>query len=157
MLLGELLVAHGFVTVAETKAALARQQNHGGRIGENFIALGLITKTALEGILRKQYELALAVLNCENSLAKAKQVYGSDHPKTNRQRCYLPQALVATGNLAEALDLAQTAFAGHKAAFGEEHSWTRESAQVVADVLDAINCSGSSDKPVDVLVPTSNR
>src|SRR5271166_1386183 len=151
MLLGELLVAQGFVTVADTEAALARQKNYGGRIGENFIALGMITKATLEGILRKQYELASAVLNYENLLAKAQQIHGSDHPKTNRQRFYLSQALIVAGNPAEALNLAQAALAGHEAALGGEHCWTRASAQAVADALAALNRTALSDKPADVL------
>ena len=115
MLIGELLVAQGFVTVADTELALAHQKNYGGRIGENFIA-GLITKSTLDGVLRKQHELALVVLNYENSVAKAKQIHGSVHPETNRQRFYLARALIAAGNPAEAVDLAQTALAGHEAA-----------------------------------------
>jgi Tetratricopeptide repeat len=154
MLLGELLVAQGFVTVADTEAASARQKNYGGRIGENFIALGLITKATLEAILRKQYELASAVLNYENLLAKAQQIHGTDHPKTNRQRFYLAQALIAAGNPAEALNLAQAALAGHEAALGGEHSWTRASAQVVADALAALNRTALSDEPADVLSPS---
>src|ERR1700751_2466469 len=104
MLIGELLVAQGLVTVAETELALARQKNHGGRIGENFIALGLITKSKLDGVLRKQHELALVVLNYENLVAKAKRIHGSDHPETNRQRFYLARALIDVGNTAEAVD-----------------------------------------------------
>ena len=157
MLLGELLVAQGFVTVADTELALARQKNYGGRIGESFIALGLIAKSTLDGVLRKQHELASAVLNYENLAAKAKQIHGSDHPETNRQRFYLARALIAAGNPAEAVDLAQTALAGHEAALGGDHSWTRESAQLVADALAALNRTTSSDKPGNVLAPSINR
>jgi hypothetical protein len=51
MLLGDVLVAHGFVTREEVNAALARQASHGGRLGENLLALGMISEAQLENAL----------------------------------------------------------------------------------------------------------
>jgi len=43
MQLGDMLVARGLVTPADVEEALARQVREGGRLGENLIAMGLIT------------------------------------------------------------------------------------------------------------------
>jgi len=43
MRLGEVLVAHNFVTVGAVEAALARQRGQGGRLGDNLVALGHMT------------------------------------------------------------------------------------------------------------------
>jgi hypothetical protein len=146
MLLGELLVAQGLATHADVKTALACQELFGGRIGDHLIALGIVTKEMLQGALRKQYEIAKAVLAAEDLLAKFERTYGSGHQLTNRQRIRLASALKAAGRLAEALSLAQTALAGHQDAFGGEHAWTREAARAVAGVLAAQELAASTGK-----------
>jgi hypothetical protein len=52
MFLGEILVANGFVTKEEVDAALARQQEFGGLLGENLLALGVISEEKLERALQ---------------------------------------------------------------------------------------------------------
>ncbi len=51
MLLGETLVAHGFVTTQDIERAIERQKSEGGRIGDNLLALGLISPEVLETAL----------------------------------------------------------------------------------------------------------
>lgn len=51
MLLGEVLIANGFITPAEVEAALARQRLKGGALGENLVALGAITPEELRHAL----------------------------------------------------------------------------------------------------------
>ena len=51
MLLGDVLVAHGYVTREEVDAALERQTRQGGRLGENLLALGLLSETQLQEAL----------------------------------------------------------------------------------------------------------
>jgi hypothetical protein len=51
MNLGELLVGRGLVTRADIDAALARQLVEGGRLGENLIALGLLTADQLSSVI----------------------------------------------------------------------------------------------------------
>lgn len=53
MHLGELLVLTKLVTRAQLDEALARQQQGGGRLGDNLVALGSLTKEALDGFLAK--------------------------------------------------------------------------------------------------------
>ena len=51
MNLGELLVGRGLVTRADIDAALERQLVEGGRLGENLIALGLLTGDQLSSVI----------------------------------------------------------------------------------------------------------
>ena len=53
MLLGEILVAHGLIQPADLEAAFDRQREYGGRLGDNLVALDLITSEQLEGLLHQ--------------------------------------------------------------------------------------------------------
>ena len=74
-------------------------------------------------------ERALAI--CENTL-------GSEHPNTNRARCNLSRVHLMSGQPTEALTLGETALAAHDKALGRDHAWTKDSARVTADALDAL-------------------
>ncbi len=49
--LGDLLVQAGLVTVTDVSMALEHQATHGGRLGENLVAMGLLDRNALEAFL----------------------------------------------------------------------------------------------------------
>lgn len=51
--LGDLLIRAGLATEQEINQALERQVSLGGRLGENLVALGVITPAALEGFLHR--------------------------------------------------------------------------------------------------------
>jgi len=51
MRLGEIVVGRGFATVAQIEAATKRQKTHGGRLGANLIAMGVITTEQLDLII----------------------------------------------------------------------------------------------------------
>lgn len=51
MQLGDMLVARGLVSLADIEAALARQAKEGGRLGENLIALGLVTADQIAAVV----------------------------------------------------------------------------------------------------------
>ncbi len=51
MQLGEMLVAKGLITPADVEAALARQAKEGGRIGENLVAMGLVTADQIASLV----------------------------------------------------------------------------------------------------------
>ena len=53
MQIGEILIAAGAVTAEDVRAALERQRSAGGRLGDNLVALGLITAQRLDGILKE--------------------------------------------------------------------------------------------------------
>ena len=51
MFLGDILVGRGLVSAADIEAALARQLTEGGRLGDNLIAMGLLTAEQLADVL----------------------------------------------------------------------------------------------------------
>ena len=51
MFLGEILIANGFVSRKDVDAALARQRTSGGALGDNLVALGVITEDKLKRAL----------------------------------------------------------------------------------------------------------
>src|SRR5437763_373615 len=51
MQLGDMLVARGLVTAEDVEEALARQNKEGGRLGENPIAMGLITADQIAAVI----------------------------------------------------------------------------------------------------------
>src|SRR5436190_3219830 len=51
MFLGDILVGRGLVSAADIEAALARQLTEGGRLGDNLIAMGLLTAEQLTDVL----------------------------------------------------------------------------------------------------------
>ena len=51
MQLGDILVGRGLVTPADIEAALARQLTEGGRLGDNLIAMGLLTAEQLAEVI----------------------------------------------------------------------------------------------------------
>jgi hypothetical protein len=143
MQLGELLLTRNLITRGDLSAALARQEASGGRIGDNLVAMGLITKKTLDEALRAQYALAKSILDAEDLLAKSKRILGNGDPKTNRIRCRLAAALAAGGRPEEALSVAQMAQAGLLQKLGHEHQWTKEAAQAVADAAAALERAAS--------------
>jgi tetratricopeptide (TPR) repeat protein len=92
----------------------------------------------LAALLQDQGELARARPLYERALAIYQEALGPDHPDTNRGRRNLARLLVATGCPAEALGLGQTALAAHESALGPSDVWTKDSARVTADALDAL-------------------
>jgi hypothetical protein len=60
---------------------------------------------------------------------------GPEHPNTNLVRCNLSQLVM--GDSTEALVLSGTALAAQVKVLGRNHLWTKHSARVTADALDA--------------------
>ncbi|TNE34511.1 MAG: AAA family ATPase [Alphaproteobacteria bacterium] len=48
MLIGDILLAHGLVTPEDIKIAIHRQKENGGRLGDNLVALGVMTQEQLD-------------------------------------------------------------------------------------------------------------
>src|SRR3546814_13356883 len=53
MQIGEILIAAGAVTAEDVQEALRRQRSAGGLMGDNLVALGLITAPRPESILKE--------------------------------------------------------------------------------------------------------
>jgi len=61
MAIGELLLAKGIITEDQHKAVLRQQKIAGGRLGDNLVALGFITRRDLEAILQEPPPVAKSV------------------------------------------------------------------------------------------------
>ncbi len=53
MLLGDILVAKGLVSLADIEQAVQRQVEQGGRLGDNLIALGVVTQEQLDEVFNE--------------------------------------------------------------------------------------------------------
>jgi hypothetical protein len=53
MRLGDLLVRMKMVTEDDIARAMARQVNHGGRLGDNLVAIGVVTQKALDAFIHR--------------------------------------------------------------------------------------------------------
>ena len=51
--LGELLTRAKLVTAKDVKTALERMKEHGGRLGENLVAIGAIRQDVLDGFIHR--------------------------------------------------------------------------------------------------------
>jgi len=85
---------------------------------------------------RRFYERTLAIwLGTEHPFAAA---MGPEHPSTNRVRCELSRVLLMSAQPTETLTLGETALTAHDKVLGPNHVWTKDSARVTADALDAL-------------------
>jgi Tetratricopeptide repeat len=73
----------------------------------------------------------------ESTIAIAERALGLGHPLTQRYRSHCPRHFLDTGRAAEALSFPRAALATHETISGPNHRWTRDSARVTADALDA--------------------
>jgi tetratricopeptide (TPR) repeat protein len=92
----------------------------------------------LAGLLQSHDDLAGAQPRFERAIAIREKTLGSGDRVTNRDRCQLARVLLAMGHPAQALALSQTALAAHDKALGPNDPWTKDSARVNAEALDAL-------------------
>jgi hypothetical protein len=134
MQFGELLIRQGLATSEQVAAALDRQSSQGGRLGTHLVAMGVLTVDQLLTLLRGQQEADAALELCERTLKRTQLIFGNNHPNTHRAQYNLGRALLAAGRPAEAAPYAEAARAGLERALGNDHAWTLESAQLLANV-----------------------
>jgi tetratricopeptide (TPR) repeat protein len=94
----------------------------------NNLAKSLFLQGDLKGA-RPLYERALAI---------HEKALGPEHPNTNRSRSNLSHLFLMSGQPTEALSLGETALTAHDKVLGRHHIWTKDSARVTADALDAL-------------------
>jgi tetratricopeptide (TPR) repeat protein len=75
----------------------------------------------------------------KRAIAIGEKALGGKHFLTQRFCSCYARHVLDTGRPAEALPLAEAALATHEASVGLNHPWTKDSARVAADVLDALN------------------
>jgi tetratricopeptide (TPR) repeat protein len=73
----------------------------------------------------------------KRAVAIGEKVVGLGHPLTQRYHSLYARLFLDTGRAAQALSVAQAALATHEATLDPNHSWTKDSARVTADALDA--------------------
>src|ERR1700722_15548581 len=99
------------------------------------------TATSLNNLaflLQAQGDLAAARPLLERALTIDEKVLGSSHALTERFRSNHARVLLDSGRPSEALCAAERALAAHEATGGPHHNWTKDSARVTADALDAL-------------------
>jgi hypothetical protein len=126
MLLGEMVVARGIATVEQVMSALERQRVSGGHLGAHLIALGVLTSLELSSLLVEQNDARAALPFCERTLARWEGEFGVHHPATARARCNLAQMLLTDGQAEAALAEGRMAVAALRAAYGDDHAWTKK-------------------------------
>jgi hypothetical protein len=87
MHLGDILIAHGLVAPADVQRGLQRQRDRGGRLGENLVALGVVTAEELARIMtmapsapKSVQETGIAPGSLVNLLTKLMQARGLERP-----------------------------------------------------------------------------
>jgi tetratricopeptide (TPR) repeat protein len=93
----------------------------------------------LANLLAAQGDIAGARPLYERALAIREKTLGPEHPRTALVRCNLSGPLLLMGRATEALTLGENALAAHDKVLGRDHSWTKDSARVTADALDALD------------------
>jgi tetratricopeptide (TPR) repeat protein len=99
----------------------------------------------LAGLLQSHNDLAGAQPRFERAIAIREKTLGSGDRVTNRDRCQLARVLLAMGHPAQALALSDTALAGHDKALGPNDPWTKDSARVTVEALDALGRGEDAD------------
>ncbi len=85
-----------------------------------------------------QGDLAGALPLFERALANFEKSFGSAYSQTGRHRANYARLLLMIGRPAEALALAESALTTLEKSSGPNHAWTKGSACVVGDALDAL-------------------
>jgi tetratricopeptide (TPR) repeat protein len=92
----------------------------------------------LASLLKVQGDLVGARPLHERALAIYEKALGPEHPDTNITRSHFALLLLASNKPDAALISGETALAAHEKLLGQDHPWTKGSARVTADALDAL-------------------
>jgi hypothetical protein len=141
MRLGDLLVGQGLVSAEDMEAALQRQKQQGGRLGTHLVAMGLLTIDKLLIALRGQQEVGATLTMCARTFQRWHTMHGPEHPNTLRARYSYARVLLAAGRAGESLKHAEAALASIRKCLGEDHAWTGDALQLVADARHAVNAT----------------
>jgi hypothetical protein len=141
MRLGELLIGQGLVSTEDVAAAIERQREQGGRLGNHLVAMGCITVEKLVLALRGLQEVDATLDMCARTFQRWQTMHGPNHPNALRARYSYARALLAAGRAADALKQAEAALAGFRKTVGEHHAWTGDALQLVADARHAITAN----------------
>ena len=141
MRLGDLLVGQGLISADDLEAALQRQKQQGGRLGTHLVAMGLMTVDKLVVALSGQQEVGATLSMCARTFQRWQAMHGPDHPSTHRARYSYARALLAAGRAGDSLKQAEAALAGIRKGLGENHAWTDDALQLVADARHVVHAT----------------
>lgn len=102
------------------------------------------TINKLARVLQSEGDLAGARPLYERALAINEEKFGPDNQITNIVRLNLARLLLQTNDPDGAMILGEVALAAHHRNQGRRNHWTKKSAQVVADALDALGRTGEA-------------
>jgi tetratricopeptide (TPR) repeat protein len=138
-----LLRDHGELETARPlfeRALAIREKKRGPNHPETATSLSdlarLLSKSGHTGDAKALFERALAI--GVQAIAIAEKELGPGHPLTQRYYSQHARLCLDTGRAAEAMSLGQAALAIHETTWGLDHPWTKYSARVTADALDAL-------------------
>ena len=101
MFIGDILIAHGLVTPADITAALEHQRVHGGRLGDNLVALGRLKAPDLESVMhgapaepRSIAETGISAMDLMNLALKAMYTSNAETPSMVADVLKLPARVV---------------------------------------------------------------
>jgi tetratricopeptide (TPR) repeat protein len=89
-------------------------------------------------LLHTQGDLAGAKPLYERALAIQEKALGPEHSNTNAARGNLARLLLMSRQPTQAHALSEAALTAHDKVLGRDHAWTKESARITADALDAL-------------------
>jgi tetratricopeptide (TPR) repeat protein len=96
---------------------------------------------SLAVLLRDEGDLAGAQPFFDRAIAIGDKALGTEHPLTRRYQSHYARLLLMTNHPVKALQLGEAALATHEKTSGATHQWTKDSARVTADALDALGRS----------------
>jgi tetratricopeptide (TPR) repeat protein len=134
--LANLLQVQGDFTSARQlyERVLAIEEN---TLGHNHSRVAT-TMSNLARLLRVSAHADQAEPLIREAIAIGERTLGREHSLTQRYATNYGRLLVETGRAVEALPVAQFALATHEAAHSPNHPWTKDSARLTADALDAL-------------------
>ena len=97
-----------------------------------------MTLNNLARLLRQTSQPNEAEQLFQRAITTGNKILGADHPLTQRFKSNYARLLLDTHRVPEAHALAAAALAIHAATRAPNHRWTKDSARVTADALDAL-------------------
>ena len=156
--LGDLLVQARLVTVEDISTALERQASHGGRLGENLVAMGALTQNALEAFLHhfpiEPADIAATGIDSVDLMGLMMKLIYSARLQTVRQitdAIMLPLRMV-TELVQMAVDrklLQSLGVRGTDRVGGASYSFTDEGKRWTLDALGQVGYIGPAPVPLD--------
>ncbi len=156
--LGDLLVQAKLVTAADLATALEHQASHGGRLGENLVAMGALTQNALDAFLHhfptEPADIAATGIDCVDLMGLMMKLIYSARLQTVRQisdAIMLPARMV-TELVQMAVDrklLQSLGVRGADKVGGASYGFTEGGTRWALDALGQVGYVGPAPVPLD--------